>query len=83
MDTEERKLYPMTRDQAILPCRTKIEGLVFSAAPAKKLKTRGIVDVMELMHFPYVYNRKLVTRGIVDVMELMHFHYVYNRKHVY
>ena len=58
MDSEDRKMYPLTPDQAIIRCRTKIEGLVFPAAPAKKLKTKGIVDVMELMHFQYVYNRK-------------------------
>jgi hypothetical protein len=31
---------------------------VFPAAPAKKLKTRGVVDVSELMHFQYVYSRR-------------------------
>ena len=31
MDSEERKLYPMTPDLAIFRCRTKIEGLVFLA----------------------------------------------------
>ena len=58
MDSEERKIYPMTPSQAIFRCSTKIEGLVFLATPAKKLKTRGIVDVMELVHFQYVYSRK-------------------------
>ena len=48
----------MTPDQAIFRCRAKIEGLVFPAAPAKKLKTRGMVDIMELMRFQYVYSRK-------------------------
>jgi len=43
---------------AIFRCRAQIEGLIFLAAHAQKLKTRGVVDIIELLHFGFVFNRQ-------------------------
>jgi hypothetical protein len=52
-------VYPITPEHAIYRCREKIRGLVFPATPAKKIKTRGSIDITELMHFGFVYSRGL------------------------
>ncbi len=54
MDIEEREVFPVTSEQTIFCCLAQIEGLTFPAAPAKQIKTRGTIDIMELMHFGFV-----------------------------
>jgi len=58
MDAESRDIFPVTPTEAIYRCRAQIRGLVFSTAPAKKIKTKEIISVMELMHFGFVYSRR-------------------------
>jgi hypothetical protein len=60
MDTKEREVFPVTPEHAIFRCRAQIDGLTFPAAPAKKIKTRGTINIMELMHFGFVYSHRFM-----------------------
>ncbi len=58
MDSEEREVFPLTPNQAIYKCRVQIRGLIFPTGPSKKLNTKDVISVMELMHFGFVYSRQ-------------------------